>query len=319
MSHKRSYADNDTVLFVTGGYDHQIKFWHAHTGACYHTIQHQDSQINDLEISPDKRFLAVAGYQHIRLFDALTNNPNPIVNYDGVSKNISVVGFQMDGKWMFSGGEDNLARIWDIRSKSNSSQRMYQTNSPVNTIALHPNQIEMFIGDQNGVLHIWDLRNDQHKEIIPEAGASIQCLSIKPDGTSLTAVTNKGSCHIWRIVHTDSSQNILLESHFTMQAHKKYILKCQFSPDATLIATTSADGLARIWRTSDRTKILELKDQNQRWVWDCAFTEDSQFLITASSDNVARLWNVTTGEMVREFVGHSKAITSLAFRDIPIE
>jgi G protein beta subunit-like protein len=58
-----------------------------------------------------------------------------------------------------------------------------------------------------------------------------------------------------------------------------------------------------------------LKTTNQRWVWDVAFSNDSQYVITGSSDTVARLWNINTGENVREYSGHQKAITSVAFSD----
>ena len=37
------------------------------------------------------------------------------MNYDGVSKNVTAVGFHEDGKWMYTGGEDCSARIWDLR------------------------------------------------------------------------------------------------------------------------------------------------------------------------------------------------------------
>lgn len=56
-----------------------------------------------------------AGYQHIRMYDLNSNNPNPVINYDGVSKNITSVGFHEDGRWMYTGGEDCMARIWDLR------------------------------------------------------------------------------------------------------------------------------------------------------------------------------------------------------------
>ena len=32
-----------------------------------------------------------------------------------MSKNVTAVGFHEDGKWMFTGGEDCSARIWDLR------------------------------------------------------------------------------------------------------------------------------------------------------------------------------------------------------------
>lgn len=37
--------------------------------------------------------------------------------------------------------------------------------------------------------------------------------------------------------------------------------------------------------------------------------------VAASSDGYAKLWNVETGEIERDYAGHNKAITALAFRD----
>lgn len=33
----------EQVIFATGGYDHTIKVWQAHTGVCQRTFQHTDS------------------------------------------------------------------------------------------------------------------------------------------------------------------------------------------------------------------------------------------------------------------------------------
>ena len=37
------------------------------------------------------------------------------MSYDGVSKNVTAVCFHEDDKWMFTGGEDCSARIWELR------------------------------------------------------------------------------------------------------------------------------------------------------------------------------------------------------------
>ena len=43
------------------------------------------------------------GYQNIRMYDLNSSSPNPVVNYDGVSKNVTQVGFHEEGKWMYTG------------------------------------------------------------------------------------------------------------------------------------------------------------------------------------------------------------------------
>ena len=125
---------------------------------------------------------------------------------------------------------------------------------------------------------------------------------------------------------------IILIEHFR-NAHKLLRL------DPRLLATTSADQTASIWRTTDFSLCQKLKySGGQRWVWDCAFTNDSKYLITgeylesylvpisrpvtvnvspctASSDNLARLWRIETGEVEQEYQGHQKAVTALAFAD----
>ena len=55
------------------------------------------------------------GYQHIRMYDINSSSPNALINYEGVQKNVTAVGFHEEGKWMFTGGEDHTAKIWDLR------------------------------------------------------------------------------------------------------------------------------------------------------------------------------------------------------------
>jgi len=305
----------DPVILATAGYDHRIRFWQAHSGICNRTVQHPDSQVNSLDITPDKQLIAAAGYQHIRMYDINSSSPNAIINYEGVQKNITAVGFHEDGKWMFTGGEDHTAKIWDLRSRSLQCQRIFQVKAPVNCVTLHPNQGELYVGDQSGSIHCWDLKTDVNEHLIPEPDAAITSVSIDPMGTMMAAVNNKGNCYLWTMNANRKHGPSSLHPKKKFQAHSKYILKCLFSPDSTLLATTSADGTCRIWRTADQSLCTVLKDKSQRWVWDCAFSGDSQYIITASSDNNARLWSVNTGEIKREYSGHEKAVVCLAFRD----
>lgn len=272
------------------------------------------------------------------MFDVNSNNASPVVNYEGVSKNVMAVGFQEAGRWMYTGGEDGTAKIWDLRMRNLNCQRIFQANAPVNSVTLHPNQHELIVGDQNGAVHIWNLRADTSEAHTPEQGSSIQCVTIDIHGRSMAAVTNKGNCFVTSppsevaLLDDDSnnhdkvtgprpSSSILPTKKIS--AHKRYGLKCKFSPDSSVLITSSADQTCKLWRTSDYSMISELIVENQRWVWDVAFSADSQYLFTASSDNLARLWSLPNEsndfsyEVKRTYKenGHQKAVTCLAFRD----
>ncbi|KAJ8872761.1 hypothetical protein PR048_026377 [Dryococelus australis] len=306
---------SEQVILATGGYDHTIKLWQAHTGICQRTMQHTDCQVNALEITPDKQLIAAASYQRIRMYDLGSSNPSPVINYEGVTRNVTGFGFQEEGKWMYTGSEDCSARIWDLRSRNLQCQRIFQVSAPVNCVCLHPNQAELVVGDQSGVIHLWDLKTDRNEQLIPEAEASVQDIAIDPEGTYMAAVNNRGHCYVWSLTGGVGEEPTKLNPKHKLDAHKRYALKCKFSPDSTLLVTTSADMTLKIWRTSDFSLLRELRNESQRWVWDAAFSADSQYILSASSDGVARLWNVETGTVEREYSGHQKAITSLAFQD----
>lgn len=305
----------DQVILATGGYDHVVKVWQAHTGTCLRTFQHADSQVNSLAITPNKYVVAAAGYQHIRMYDMNSNNLAPIINYEGISKNISRLGFQDDGKWMYTGGEDCSARIWDLRSSSFQCQRIFQVSAPVNCVFLHPNQAELIVGDQSGVIHLWDLRSDHNEQLIPEAEASIQDACINANGTFMAAVNNKGHCYVWALSGGVADEPTKLHPRQRLNAHKGYAIRCKFSPDSSTLVTTSSDQTARLWKLPDFTESHVLRHEAKRWVWDTAFSADSQYIFTSSSDGVTRLWNVPTGSLKREYAGHQKVVTAIAFRD----
>jgi G protein beta subunit-like protein len=127
-------------LLASASYDHTIKFWNAATGVCVQTVQHKESQVsslimittnlniqvNALEITPDGCQLAAAGYGHIRMYDLQSPTPTAVINFEGVSKNITAVGFQADGRFMFTGGEDCTAKLWDMRVRQLQCQRIFQ-------------------------------------------------------------------------------------------------------------------------------------------------------------------------------------------------
>ncbi|KAI4904311.1 hypothetical protein NFI96_015188, partial [Prochilodus magdalenae] len=322
MNVNQGTVGSDPVILATAGYDHTVRFWQAHSGICTRTVQHQDSQVNSLEVTPDRSMIAAAGYQHIRMYDLNSNNPNPVINYDGVSKNITSVGFHEDGRWMYTGGEDCMARIWDLRSRNLQCQRIFQVNAPINCVCLHPNQAELFVGDQSGVIHIWDLKTDHNEQLIPEPEVSVNSVHIDPDASYMAAVNSSGNCYVWNLAGGIGDEVTQLIPKTKIPAHKRYSLRCKFSPDSTLLATCSADQTCKIWRTSNFSLMTELSiksnnpgETSRGWMWDCAFSGDSQYIVTASSDNLARLWCVETGEIKREYSGHQKAVVCLAFND----
>lgn len=263
-----------------------------------------------------KNFLAAGGFQSIRLYDINSSN-NPIINFEGVSKNVTSIGFQEDGHFMFTGSEDCRVRIWDLNCSQPVCKRMFDCRMPVNSVCLHPNQVEVAICTSAGSIYLWDIKSDNNEQLLPEMNASLNCIDISPNGKYLAAINNKGSCYVWDLYSDGKDQLSKTNAKLKFIAHTRYGLKCKFSPDSSLIVTTGGDGTARIYKTDDDFKLYrELRIPAEKfWMWDCEFTNDSSRLFTASSDGIGRLWKIETKTIEREYSGHSKALTALAFKD----
>ncbi len=208
MAYRYVKADDDICVLVTAGYDHTIRcvssscaylrclanslpfsFWEALSGICSRTIQHSDSQVNRLCISPDKRFLAAAGHHTVKLYDIKSTNPNPLLAFEGHTGNITGVAFHCEGKWMVTSSEDGTVKIWETRS--GSVQRSYSHGTAVNDVVIHPNQGEIISCDRGGSVRIWDLaENNCSHQLIPEEDVPVASVTVASDGSTLCAGTN---------------------------------------------------------------------------------------------------------------------------------
>lgn len=171
------------------GYDHTIRFWEALSGICSRTIQHPDSQVNRLCISPDKRYLAAAGHHTVKLFEIRNTNPAPHLVFEGHTGNITGVAFHCEGKWMVTSSEDGTVKIWETRT--GTIQRSYNHGSPANDVVIHPNQGEIISCDRAGSIRLWDLaENTCSHQLIPEEDVSVSSVTVASDGTLLCAANN---------------------------------------------------------------------------------------------------------------------------------
>jgi len=220
----------------------------------------------------------------------MSQNPNPLMSFDGHTSNVTGVAFHIETKWMATSSEDGTVKIWDLRSPN--VQRDYSHGSAVNDVVIHPNQGEVISCDQAGSVKIWDLgENANTHTLIPEEDVPTRSVTVANDGSMLVAGNNKvsplsidsidtqGNVYVWKMSNNRDITTITPTTKFT--AHNKYLIRCLLSSDVKHLATCSADTTVKIWSTENDAFRLETRlEGHQRWVWDCAFSADSAYLVT---------------------------------------
>lgn len=196
-----------SVVLATGGYDHKIRFWDAPSGRCSRIIKFHDSPVHRLEISPDKQFIAAAGNPVIRVYEVTndhyahnntgadphhhsshhhhhhrhdnapqqqqTQHQPPsnqaVLTLEGHNSSVTSIGFQKDGRYLYSGSEDGTLKVWDLRTANFA--RSFHVGSAINSVALRSDRDEFVTGDQAGRVQIWDLGTGKcMNELKPCAG-----------------------------------------------------------------------------------------------------------------------------------------------------
>lgn len=98
-----------------------------------------------------------------------------------------------------------------------------------------------------------------------------------------------------------------------LEGHTGYINSIAFSYDSSIIASSSWDGIIRLWRTSTGDCIQELESRNVNKITLTAFSHDAKLLASGSFNGKIHLWSVSTGHCLHIFEGHTGSVHSITF------
>ncbi len=264
------HPDNGVLLAASGA---DLLTIDSESGTVLSTYE-SAQKIQQLAISPDGRFLALAGESWLQV-QMLADN-QPVYTVEADTDQVNQLAFSPDGRLLAVQSGSWQAPVLHLRNSSNGE--LLATFS-ANTFAFTPDgrflatSITPFDPKTAG-LDLWDtgtLQLVRHMD-------TITLLAISPDGR-LMASEGHGIVNWWDI---ETGEHLLppWRPEGPITAHS-------FSPDSRLLIGVSYYGYMEMWETE-----LGRGVWSQPSAQEAVFSPDGRYLATVGEDGVMHLWRV---------------------------
>jgi WD40 repeat protein len=220
----------------------------------------------------------------------------------GHSQAVLAVAWSPDGKFIVTGGNDQLVILWD--AQTGAELRHFQGHTAlVSSVAFSPDGRQVLTGSGDNTARLWDVATGKELRTFEGHSDWVMSVAFSPDGQQALTGSGDGKARLWDVA---TGKELC-----TFEGHSNWVMSVAFSPDGQQALTGSADKTARLWDVETGQEIRRL--QHADGVRCVAFSPDGQQVLTGSWDKTARVWDVAAGKEIRRFEGHTYGVNSVAF------
>jgi WD40 repeat protein len=187
------------ALIATGGEDHSVRLWNAHSGAAVAKLDGHDAELGALDFSNDGARLASGDRDGVvRVWDV--GDHASIATLRGHTRRIVNVAFSPDGRTVASSSNDHTVRVWDVATSKELAALPHDDH--VAEVQFSPDGKLLVSAGNDFTVRIWDratlqLRAMHHHDNV------VCAVGFAPDGRT---VASAGWDHVVRVWPVDEAR-----------------------------------------------------------------------------------------------------------------
>jgi eukaryotic-like serine/threonine-protein kinase len=319
--------------------DRTARIWDVASGKERIVMDHND-QVADARFSPDGRFVATAGWDHVaRIWNVETGTE--LHQLRGHAASLLSVSFTPDSKRLATGTEGYrysytlgpggaggssttvrepvLATIWNVVDGQTMVQVKNQISRPLEAligaggysasrarVAFSPDGRYLVTAAQDPErAAVWNVEDGGPIAWLKGHTYEVNVACFSPSGDRVVTASADHSARIW---DATSGREIAV-----LLAHSGPVLWAEFSPDGRWVVTASADTTVRVWDAATGRGLAVMKGHQDK-VYQAHFSPDNLRVVSASADGTVRLWDAATMDQLSiKLEGHQGEVTGLTF------
>ncbi|KAG0222484.1 chromatin associated protein [Mortierella sp. GBAus27b] len=284
-----------------------------------HTLQHS-GVVCCVRFSADGRYLATGTMRDAQIFDIHSGQTVCILADDTAERDdlyIRALSFSPDGKYLVTGADDKLIRIWDIGQKK-IHKVLKGHEKDIYTLDISKDGKTIVSGSGDQTTRVWDMESGRciHVLTLGDADvrdASITSVAISPDGNHVAAASLDRTVRVW-----DTRSGELLGK---LEGHKDSVYSVTFTPDGKALVSGSLDRTLKTWDLGRigqdggaQTNLCKSSsDGHKDFVLSVAVTPDGKWVASGSKDRTVQFWDSNTMSAQLALQGHENSVISVTF------
>lgn len=293
-----------------------------------HSFDHT-SVVCCVGFSKDGKFLATGCNKLTQVFSVETGDLVARLSDESTAANSSYdngtgdlyirsVSFSPDGKFLATGAEDNIIRIWDLATRT-VVKYLRGHEQDIYSLEFFPDGSKLVSGSGDRTVRIWDVFTGQCSLTLSiEDG--VTTVAVSPDGKLIAAGSLDRTVRVW-----DAAQGFLVErldsANENGNGHMDSIYAVTFTHEGHEIVSSSLDRTVKLWALKDLSRQQGATSKSscevtyvghKDFVLSVCCTPDDEFVLSGSKDRGVILWDRASGEPYIMLQGHRNSVISVA-------